>query len=40
MRQTGEDEISRRRFLQNMYNLAKQYLIFEWETELKGEEVF
>ncbi len=38
--QTGINELERRNHLQNIYRLAKNALLFDWETELKGEELF
>ena len=40
MMQTGRNEKERRAYLQGMYRLAKNHLIFEWETELKGKVLF
>ncbi|MEQ8235164.1 MAG: HNH endonuclease [Syntrophomonadaceae bacterium] len=40
MMQTGINEIQRRNYLQERFKVARNHLIFEWETELKGEVLF
>ena len=36
IQQTGKDEPKRKYFLQNVYNMAKESLIHEWQPETKG----
>lgn len=36
IQQTGKDELKRKHFLQEVYNMAKATLIHEWQPEVKG----